>query len=1092
MTATGSRTTGAGWWVALVTAALAAAACTSPAMAQGEASAARAAGSSDVDPNLLQALEWRNVGPFRGGRATAVAGVPSKPFTFYMGATGGGVWRTSDGGESWRNISDGWFETGSVGAVTVAPSDPNVVYVGMGEACVRGVTTSHGDGVYKSTDGGETWTHLGLEDTRHISDVRVHPGDPDVVYVGAQGSPWGAHPERGVYRSVDGGETWERVLHVNEDAGVNALVMDPENPRVLYAAMWQHRRRPWHGYELSGGGPGSGLYRSSDGGDSWTRLTRGLPDRAAKFGVSVSPADSDRVYALVRAEPETSGLYRSDDGGDTWRMVNDAHVLTERSAYYMHVVADTRDRDEVWVLNAPLLKSIDGGESFSRVDAPHGDHHDLWIHPENSDWMVEANDGGVNVSHDGGESWSTQGNQPTAQFYRVITDDEFPYHLYGGQQDNTTVKIKSRTFGGGIGPSDWYPVGGGESAHVAFDRDDPALVYAGNYQGQITEFDDRTGRTRNVMRYPMRTAFRPGDQYPYRFNWNAPIVVSEHDPGVIYHGAQMVLKSTDGGDSWEEISPDLTRDEPERQGVVEGDFTFHGTAGEMYNTIFYIAESPHAAGELWVGTDDGRVHLTRNEGEDWEEITPEGLPESQINMIEVSPHRPGKAWVVATRYKFGDFAPRVYRTEDFGASWTRVVEGIPDGDFVRVVREDVEREGLLFAGTETSLYVSFDDGASWQPMQVATEGSTEGRLPRVPVTDLRVREHDLVAATQGRAFWILDDIAPLRHVDEAADRDGPFLFEPTPTERVQGGRGGDGSGENPPTGSVIYYALDEEPATSDLRLEILDPDGEVVNTFTPEAEEASERGIAAWAGPVRRGPALPTDVGLNRFVWDWRVAPIDGYPELSDYRGSRAYRVAPGRYRVRLTVGDRVATRPLEVLPDPRVDVSPGDREQKQALLAGIYADVEELQEAAEELKYIRTRVRHLTGLAEESAGGEIVEAGRALDGEIGAWLDAVVEEGDERFIDALHSPARLDFNLLWALGEVDEMDPPVTAGMAERVEDLRREWERRRAEYEQIVEEDLPAFNAVAEDHGTPPVTPPSGVAGKESGSRRMDAQRE
>lgn len=1027
---------------------------------------------SPVDPKLYQALEWRSIGPFRGGRATVVEGVRSEPFTFYMGAAGGGVWRTTDGGESWENISDGWFKTGSVGTIAVAPSDRNVIYVGMGERCVRGVTTSHGDGVYKSTDGGKTWTHMGLAATRHTSDIQVHPDDPDIVYVAAQGSPWGSHQERGVYRSKDGGQTWELLLHNNERTGANNLVMDPNNPRILYATMWEHRRRPWHGYELSSGGPGSGLYKTSDGGDSWRQLAEGLPERVGKLGLSVSPANSDRVYALVESTPDASGLYRSDDAGESWELINDQHVLTERSAYYMHVVADPQDSDVVYVLNAPFLKSIDGGESFSRIATPHGDNHDLWIHPENSDWMVEANDGGVNVSYNGGKSWSTQGNQPTGQFYRVITDNLFPYHIYGGQQDNTTVKINSRTFSGGIGPKDWYAVGGGESAHVAFDPDNPVLIYAGNYQGQITEFDDRTGTRRNVMRYPLRTAFRPGGQYPYRFNWNAPILVSQHDRSVIYHGAQVVLKSTDRGNSWEEISPDLTRNEPEKQGVVEGELTTHGTAGEMYNTIFYIAESPHAAGELWVGTDDGRIHLTRDEGEHWEEITPPGLGETQINMIEVSPHRPGKAFIVATRYKFNDFTPNIYRTEDYGQSWERLTSGIPADDFVRVVREDTEREGLLFAGTETSMYVSFDDARSWQRMQL--------NLPRVPVTDLRVHENDLVAATQGRAFWILDDISPLRQLEGAVLRADAHLFAPAPTERVHAGRGaGSDMGQNPPTGTLIHYWLGDDVIDSEIRLDILGADGNVVNRFGPEADGEPETPLLAWAREAEPEPELSTDVGLNRFVWDWRVAEIDDYPELVAYRDSRSYRVAPGTYEARLMVNGQVLSQSLQVLPDPRSDVPAEEHAKKQALLADIYADAEAVQQAVESLKHVREQIENVIALSMNGGASEIADKGEELTAKIGDWLHAVIEERDRPVLDALHRPARLDFNLLAMLETVDAMKPPLTAGVQERVADLRAEWATRAEEYQVIIDEDLVAFNALTGTRSIPPVAPYRTTAG-------------
>ncbi|MEJ8566355.1 WD40/YVTN/BNR-like repeat-containing protein [Elongatibacter sediminis] len=1017
------------------------------------------------DQELLEALEWRNVGPHRGGRVTTVTGVPSQPFTFYMGATGGGVWKTTDGGENWNNISDGFFKTGSVGAIAVSLSDPNVIYVGMGEHCVRGVTTSHGDGVYKSTDGGRTWRHLGLEATRHISQVRIHPDNPDIVYVGAQGSPWGAHEERGVYRSTDGGATWERVLHVNENTGVNDLVMDPNNPRILYAAQWEHVRKPWHGYQLSSGGPGSGLYRSTDSGDTWQRLENGFPEPAGKFAVTVSAADSDRVYALVEAKPGDSGVYRSDDGGSNWSQVNDLHVMTERSAYYMHIFADPADRETVYVLNAPMFKSTDGGKTYKRVATPHGDNHDLWIHPEHPDWMVQANDGGANVSFDGGQSWSTQTNQPTAQFYRVITDNQFPYNLYAGQQDNSTVRIQSRDFDGGIGWKDWNAIGGGESAHVAFDPDNPVLVYAGSYQGRITEYDAPTGMTRNVMRYPQRTAFRPGEDYPYRFNWNAPILASQHDPSVIYHGAQVLLKSTDRGHSWSEISPDLTRNEPDKQGIVLGDFTFEGTGGEMYNTIFYIAESPHAAGEIWAGTDDGRIHLTRDEGANWTEITPRGLGERQINMIEISPHRAGKAYAVATGYKSNDFTPYVYRTDDFGRSWDRVDSGIPEDDFVRVVREDTEREGLLFAGSETSLYVSFDDGAHWQSLQ--------RNLPHVPVTDLRVHEDDLVAATQGRAFWILDDIGPLRQLDGTSATAAAHLFAPSPTERVtvQSWRGGE-PGANPPTGTLIYYALAEGAADNadTVRLEILDAEGRVLNTFGTESPVEREERLVAWFRNDQPRTPLQTRAGLNRFVWDWRVADLPDYPELSTWRGPRSYRVAPGTYQARLTVGDRVMTQSFEVLDDPRAPAPASAHRAKQSLLAAVHRDADAAQRAVETLKRIRDKNRQLMELAGDE---DLNRAGEAVNARISAWLEAVIEEDNPHYIDPLHSSRRLDFNLVGLLGMADNMIPPLTAGMQERIEAVRAQWSTQHAEYRRILDEDLAAFNREAADHAMPAIEP-------------------
>jgi photosystem II stability/assembly factor-like uncharacterized protein len=970
-----------------------------------------------------------------------------------MGATGGGVWETTDAGVSWNNISDGWFDTGSVGAIAVALSDPNVIYVGMGEHCVRDVTASHGDGVYRSTDAGKTWSNVGLSETKHISQVLIHPDNPEIVYVGAQGSPWGPHGERGVYRSGDGGKSWALVLHTNDYSGVNDLVMDPDNPRILYAALWEHRRKPWHGYQLSSGGPGSGLYKSTDGGDTWQQLGTGLPEPAGKFGIAVSPADSKRIYALVEARPGESGVYVSDDAGSTWRQVNKEHVMTQRSAYYMHIVADTRDRETVYVLNAPFFKSVDGGKTFARLEVPHGDNHDLWIHPDHSDWMIEANDGGVNVSYNAGETWSTQGNQPTAQFYRVNADNLFPYNLYAGQQDNSTVKIQSRTFGTGIGTRNWYPVGGGESAHVAFDPDNPTLVYAGSYQGQITVFDDSTRMARDIRRYPLGAAYRPPTEYPYRFNWNAPIVVSQHDTSVIYHGAQMLLKSSDRGQSWLEISPDLTLNDPRKQGVVEGEFTFEGNAGAMYNTIFFIAESPHDRNEIWVGTDDGSIHLTRDGGANWQPVTPRGLEESQINMIEISPHRAGKAYAVVTRFKFNDFTPMIFRTEDYGRSWKRIVSGIPDADWARVVREDTTREGLLYAGTQTSAYVSFDDGRNWQSLQLG--------LPHVPVTDLKVHQDDLLAATQGRAFWILDDLSVLRQMNQDVAGAAVHLFKPGSTERVgvRGfGRSG-GLGKNPPTGTLIYYRLADAPdaEAGAISLEILSADNTVLNRFSPGTGEKS----------------LPAKSGLNRFVWDWQIQALADDPELRTYRGPLSYRVQPGYYAARLTVGDTTLEQDFEVLADPRATASAADTAQKAALLAEIYGEAEAVLQSVESIRSVRARVGHLMEMIDESDNTGITDANKALNEKIDQWLEAVVEESNEHFVDAQHSSTRLDFSMIEIMNMVDFMEPPITQGLSSRVADVRARWAARRRDYQDILAGELASFNRLTSERSIPAIKP-------------------
>jgi len=1007
--------------------------------------------ASAQDSSTLDALKWRNVGPFRGGRVTAVEGVPAKPRTFYMGATGGGVWKTSDAGVSWNNTSDDWFKTGSVGAIAVSLSDDNVIYVGMGEHCVRDVTVSHGDGVYKSTDGGATWRNIGLAATRHISKVIVHPDNPAVVYVGAQGTPWGPSDDRGVYRSIDGGQNWERVLHVDEYTGVSDLVMDPHNPRILYAAMWEHRRKPWHGYQMTSGGPGTALYKSTDSGDTWQQLKNGFPDAVGKFGIDVSPADSSRVYALVEAAPEHSGVYVSDDAGASWRQINNDHVVTERTAYYMHIVADTQDRETVYVLNAPFLKSIDGGKTFARVAVPHGDNHDLWMHPDHSDWMIEANDGGVNVSYNGGTTWSTQGNQPTAQFYRVNADNLFPYNLYAGQQDNSTVKIKSRTFGSGIGTKDWYSIGGGESAHVAFDPDNPELIYAGNYQGQITVFDDRSGVSRDIRRYPLSAAYRPPDQYPYRFNWNAPIVVSQHDSSVIYHGAQMLLKSTDRGQNWSEISADLTRNEVQKQGVVDGQFTFEGTAGAMYNTIFYIAESPHDSSEIWVGTDDGSIHLTRDGGANWESVTPRGLDEAQINMLEISPHEPGKAYAVVTRYKFDDFTPYIYRTENYGRRWKRVVDGIPHADWVRVVREDPLRAGLLYAGTQTSAYVSFDDGTNWQSLQL--------NLPHVPVTDLKVHDGDLIASTEGRAFWILDDLSVLRQASAEFVEADFHLYKPQATERVQVrgfGRPG-GGGKNPPAGSLIHYSFSAAPDIEEdaVLLEILSADGEVLNSFAPGAGDGK----------------ITTNAGLNRFVWNWRVRDFAERAAFATYRGPLSYRVQPGQYSVRLTIGEESANQEFAVLGDPRVDDTPANFQRKQEVLEAIYDEAIAAGKRVKSLQTIRTQAGNLMDMMGEADTQDIRPLLDALKTSIDAWLNDAIEEDEEHFVNAQHSSTRIDFSLLEIMMMVDMMDPPLTQGIMARVSDVRARWSGLENQYQEILQGELDAINSVITKQSMPAI---------------------
>ncbi len=1016
-------------------------------------SVAAPASAAGDERSFFDGIEARNIGPFRGGRAMTVAGVRQDPHVYYMGTTGG-VWKTVNAGASWQPVSDDDFGSAAVGALAVAPSDPNVVFAGMGESPFRNIASSQGDGVYRSTDAGRSWQHVGFGDVRQIGEIRIHPQDPETIWVAAQGNTYAPGDDGGIFRSRDGGDTWTRVLEpLNETTGAVDLALDMANPRILYAAMWDNRRTAW---ALRSGGPGSGIWRSTDGGDSWERLTEDLPEGMGKIGVAASPARAGLVWAIVEAEGDDGGLYRSDDGGDSWSQVNDERVLRARSWYYMHVFADPNDADTVYVLNAPFMKSVDGGKTFTRVDVPHGDNHYLWINPDNSDWMINANDGGANVSFDGGATWSRQDNQPTAQFYRVNADNEFEYRVYGGQQDNSTVAIRSRSRDGSIGRDDWEIHAGCESAHIAFDPDNPRYTYAGCYLGLISEFDTETRTARSVKAYEEIGIGQPASEYRYRFNWNAPIVVSQHDPDVIYHAANVLLKSTDRGFSWREVSPDLTRDEADKQGRGAGPYTNENV--EVYNTIFALAESPHDAATLWAGTDDGRLHLTRDGGASWAEVTPRGVGRGMINAIDVSPHAPGVAYVVAMKYKEGDNAPYVYRTGDYGRRWQLISGGLPQAHFARVVREDPERRGLLFAGMERGLFVSFDDGASWESLQL--------NLPVVPITDLIVRRGDLVLATQGRAFWVVDDISPLRQYSADQPRAALHLYAPSLAWRLTPTRGrnsgGESSAPSAPDGAVIYYAL---AAAADLgeqkvTIEILDESGAILRTLETSEDEGVEGGGSGTAY------ALPAEAGINRAVWDLRTQPtveID-YPFLfgasRDQKRLGGYRVAPGSYRVRLTHGDEVVEQPLEVRWDPINDYDAERIAEQQRLAAETFAMIDGLYRRIASLLEIRKQVALRKALADRAGDAALAaSAGELLDA-LDAWRDDVSTPARTSFQDVLHFPPRLDAFLAYLFQNVDEAVLGVTEGQRERYADLRPRWQAAIDAWQALIDEDVAPFN--------------------------------
>ncbi len=1011
------------------------------------------------DPQLYQNLEWRNIGPHRGGRVTAVAGHVDQTFTFYMGATGGGVWKTKNGGVTWKNISDGYFNTGTIGGIAVAASDSNVIYVGTGESPIRGVTTSHGDGVYKSTDAGKTWKHIGLELTRQIAKVVIHPYDADIVYVAAQGSPWAATDERGIYRSTDGGMNWQRVLFVDKNTGASFLTLDPNNPRVLYASMWDHRRKPW---TVTSGGPGSGLYKTTDGGDSWVELTNGLPALMGNTAAAVSPANPDRVYAMIEAEE--GGVFRSDDAGETWKRVNSDNGIRDRGWYYTHIFADPQDENTVYVLANSTVKSTDGGITFAEIQVPHGDTHDFWINPEHTNWMIHGNDGGANISYDGGQSWSTNMNQPTAQLYRVITDNLFPYNLYAGQQDNSTVRIPSRTLDSGIGQADWGPVAGGESAQIGFDADNPVLIYGSSILGTITVINEMTGERRSIEAYPYFSGFRPIRELSLRFNWNAPVVVSTHDSSVVYHAANKVLRSTDQGQSWDAISPDLTRNEVAKQGTTGGPISIEGAGGEHYGTILYLAESPHDASTLWTGSDDGFVFITQDGGASWQNVTPKDLPESQINMIEVSPHDPATAYIAVTRYKFNDFTPHIYKTDDYGKHWKRIVNGIDAEAFVRVVREDPGRKGLLYAGTEAGMYVSFNDGRVWQSLQL--------NLPRVPITDLRVQDDDLVASTQGRAFWILDDVTPLQQLDEDSANADLHLFKPKPTYHIFAAGWGSKPGKNPPNGVVFRYLIKEPSATGNelLKLEILNSEGALIRTFTNAAAEEEIKVLVKGVQGDRPPPPLPAKAGMNSYVWDFKVERLTPVNNVIRYVSAEAYRVAPGTYSARLTQNDQSVTQTFAVIPDPRrAPVSAEAWAHQQQLLANIWRDVNDVHQSANRARSITAQIKQLMELTSNHQRSEdIATQGATLVALLEEWEihepQAELPGGIQDFVSI---PNRLLSTQYLYLKSAVDQDPPVTKGAEIRYAEISKQWAGIKDELNQIEAGGLADFNQLLSDLG-------------------------
>jgi photosystem II stability/assembly factor-like uncharacterized protein len=1064
-----------------------------------------------------------------------VAGHPTERLTFYMGSTGGGVWKTTDAGRFWENVSDKFFKRASVGAIAVSMSDPNVLYVGMGESCIR-ENVSHGDGVYKTTDGGRTWTNVGLADTRNISTVCVDPRDPDTVYVAALGHAHGPNRERGVFRSRDGGRTWRKVLYRDERTGAIDLTMDPSNPRIMYAALWETVRLP---HTMTSGGPGSGIFKTTDGGDTWTELTRkpGLPKGVlGKIGIAIAPSRPERVYALVEAAD--GAVYRSDDGGQSWAKLCEDRNLRQRAWYYVHIFVDPRDADTVWVLNVDQWRSIDAGKTFQQFEVPHGDNHDLWVDPNDPQRMIQGNDGGATVTLNGGQTWSTIYNQPTAEMYHLVTDTRFPYKIYGTQQDNTAIAVPSRARIAGINEFEAHDIGGGECGWVAVRPDDPDIVYAGNYQGFLTRYDHRLGQSRNIMVWPEMSSGHSASEVKYRFQWTSPTILSPHDPNTLYTAGNHVFRTRDEGQTWDRISPDLTRNDPSRLGPSGGPITKDQTGAEYYCTVFTLAESPVKKGVLWAGSDDGLIHVSSDDGKTWRNVTPRGLPAwSTISTIEASPHDGSTAYAAIERHMLDDFRPFLFKTADLGRTWTKITVGIPDDDFCRVIREDRVAKGVLYAGTETGLYVSRDAGRRWARVQA--------NLPNTPVHDLAAREGELVVATHGRSFWALDDITPLRAWSEPKRGEAARLFPPRPAYRVRtkGGFGGKpipgrnyrftdatmltfefaedpetgdrterylDAGKNPPDGLIVSYWLREKPER-DVKLSFHDARGKLIREFSsrkerpqaappPEAALPGE-GAETLATPGGAGqdtkedkkePRVKNDPGLNRFVWNLRhqdATKIEGDPSMEEFERALAGPIVPpGRYQARLKVGGETLSADFEVRMDPRVTVTEPEIREQLDLLLRIRDKISEAHDAVNEIRSVRKQIEEWELRSASDRGyRQLTKAAADLRKRLWAIEGELIQWRAKSRQDTLNWPIKLNAKLGGLAATVGQADARPTASQLEVFADLSKRTDAQLAKLRQLLETDVRRFSALVRSAKLPPVMPPK----REQAERRAAAAR-
>ncbi len=1008
--------------------------------------------------SIFNSVKYRNIGPFRGGRSVAASGVVGDPMTYYMGNTGGGLWKTEDGGQLWKNISDGYFKTSSIGAVAVSESDPNIIYVGMGEHAPRAVMTSYGDGVYKSTDAGKTWKNIGLKNTQHISRVVIHPKNPNIVFVAAQGALYGPNKERGIFKSVDGGVSWNKILYVNNLTGCSELSMDYNNPLVMYAAMWEHQRLPW---KVISGGPGSGLYKTTDGGETWNQIHNGLPKEKGKMAVAVSRSNSEKVYALVESDSnkELGGLFVSNNAGVNWSKISSDHSLIQRAWYYIELFIDPTDEEKVYVLNASAQRSIDGGKTWSRITGTHGDYHDLWINPTNNKNMIIANDGGAAVSYNYGKSWSPQNRMATAQFYRINTDNLFPYNIYGGQQDNSSVKISSLALGsGGINEQNWSASAGGESAFLAFNPDNPRYVLGGSYLGTIEILDTKAKASTQIMAAPIQYLGRDSKDMRYRYNWNAPIVWSQHEKNTFYHGAQLLLKTTDNGKNWSEVSPDLSNNEKEKQGKGGGPYTNEAVGAENYGTLSYVTESPHEQGVIWTATDDGVLQLTKNGGKTWELVTPKNLPETLINSIEVSPHDKATAYIATTRYKFNDYTPAIYKTTNYGKSWVNISSGIPSGAYTRVVREDTQRKNLLFAGTELGMYISWNGGKIWKSFQL--------NLPVTPITDLKISHNDLTIATMGRSFWILDDLGLLRQFE--GNKTTFKLL--TPEDAIIGNwssqlnyssenfSGADDSeGVNPANGIVFYYYLPRKSKNKELTLEIKDKDGNIVRTISSKSNPNYQR----YPGGPSPEPTLSNKVGLNRFVWDMRHQSLPGIPTAYIEGSYQGHKAMPNLYSASLKQEDKLSDVSFSILPNPLYNITKEEYQETHKFKIITEANLTDMHNRVNKLKKIQSQlIKIIKELPEEQKYMGLKSKGEAIILQLKSWDEDMVQRKSKAYDDVENFPNKFTAEYIFLMNQNDSSIPKLNSASKNRLEELNMEWVELKNRSVELIQKVIPSYN--------------------------------